>query len=144
MLVLDTDHVTFLEWRKTSTEALRLRARLDQRVGKATVTTIITYEEQCRGWMARIAHSRTLPKLVRSYHWLSEHIKVYQRLSVLGFDDVAALKFQELRKARVRIGTSDLKIAAVTLSLGSTATLLSRNLKDFEKVPGLRVEDWTV
>ncbi len=35
----------------------------------------------------------------------------------------------------------DLKIAAIAMSLG--ATLLSRNLADFKKVPELKVEDWT-
>jgi predicted nucleic acid-binding protein len=35
----------------------------------------------------------------------------------------------------------DLKIAAIVLS--QAATLLSKNLADFGKVPDLRVEDWT-
>ncbi len=35
---------------------------------------------------------------------------------------------------------TDLKIAAITLN--HDAILLSRNLKDFEQVPGLKVEDW--
>jgi tRNA(fMet)-specific endonuclease VapC len=34
----------------------------------------------------------------------------------------------------------DLKIAATAIA--NNATLLSRNLKDFNKVPGLKVEDW--
>jgi tRNA(fMet)-specific endonuclease VapC len=42
---------------------------------------------------------------------------------------------------KIRIGTMDLKIAAIALAHG--ATLLSRNLVDFKKVPGLTVEDWT-
>ena len=41
---------------------------------------------------------------------------------------------------RIRIGTMDLKIAAITIA--NNATLLSRNLKDFNKVTGLEVEDW--
>jgi tRNA(fMet)-specific endonuclease VapC len=34
----------------------------------------------------------------------------------------------------------DLKIASVALA--NNATLLSRNLQDYQKVPGLRVVDW--
>ena len=53
----------------------------------------------------------------------------------------AADLFLQLRRARVRIGSMDLKIAAITLSHG--AMLLSRNLTDFQQVPGLHVEGWT-
>jgi tRNA(fMet)-specific endonuclease VapC len=34
----------------------------------------------------------------------------------------------------------DLKIASIAMS--NQATLLTRNAKDFEKIPGLRFEDW--
>jgi hypothetical protein len=48
MIVLDTDHVSFLE-RASSPEGQRLRARLNAPdVGEAA-TTIISYEEQLRG-----------------------------------------------------------------------------------------------
>jgi len=36
----------------------------------------------------------------------------------------------------------DLKIAAIVLA--QNATLLTRNLSDFRKVPRLKVEDWTL
>jgi tRNA(fMet)-specific endonuclease VapC len=65
----------------------------------------------------------------------------YCRISVLVFDVPAAATFQQLRRMRLRIGTMDLKIAAIVLS--REATLLSRNLIDFGRVPGLQVEDWT-
>lgn len=44
MLVLDTDHLSFLQndWSK---EAARLTHRLDQAVGEWYATTIVTYEE---------------------------------------------------------------------------------------------------
>ena len=61
---------------------------------------------------------------------------------VLDYDAAAIQRFQELRKAKIRIGTMDLKIAAIALSRG--AKLLSRNLSDYRKVPGLVVEDWTL
>jgi tRNA(fMet)-specific endonuclease VapC len=59
----------------------------------------------------------------------------------LGFDEAAAMVFQRLRRSRLRIGTMDLKIAAIVLA--RDATLLSRNLDDFSQIPDLRVEDWT-
>lgn len=57
------------------------------------------------------------------------------------FDDVAAEVFQELRGQKVRVGTMDLRIAAIAIANGMT--LLTRNTVDFERIPGLTFEDWT-
>ena len=51
-------------------------------------------------------------------------------------------QFQTLWVQRIRIGTMDLKIAATALAYD--ATLLTRNAKDFSKVPGLLMEDWSL
>jgi tRNA(fMet)-specific endonuclease VapC len=56
------------------------------------------------------------------------------------FDSKAADHFSKYRKARVRVATMDLKIAAIAISVG--AILLSANLRDFQLVPGLDVQDW--
>jgi tRNA(fMet)-specific endonuclease VapC len=61
---------------------------------------------------------------------------------VLGYDDEAGAQFERLRKMRIHIGTMDLKIAAIALA--SDATVLTRNISDFGRVPGLRAEDWTI
>jgi len=53
----------------------------------------------------------------------------------------AAEQFAELHRSRLKIGTMDLKIAAIALS--KHALLLSCNPKDFKQVSGLIVEDWT-
>jgi tRNA(fMet)-specific endonuclease VapC len=59
---------------------------------------------------------------------------------ILPFDDEAATQFDVLHKCRLGIGTMDMKIAATVLANGGT--LLTANLKDFERVPGLTVENW--
>lgn len=103
-------------------------------------TTIISYEEQVRGWMAFIARAKSMPQQLEAYRRLRRHLDNYRQTPVEDFNEAAAGEFQQLRRARIRIGTMDLKIAAIVLSRG--ATLLSRNLVDFAKVPGLKVEDW--
>jgi tRNA(fMet)-specific endonuclease VapC len=50
-------------------------------------------------------------------------------------------KYTELVKAKVRVGTKDLRIASIALV--NNATVLTRNVRDFGKVPGLLTEDWT-
>jgi tRNA(fMet)-specific endonuclease VapC len=56
------------------------------------------------------------------------------------FDATAVRQFDDLRRRKLRIGSRDLKIAATALV--NHALLLSANRADFEKVPGLRVENW--
>ncbi len=65
----------------------------------------------------------------------------FRALTVLSFSAEAASEFEQLLKAHLRIGTMDLRIAAICLA--NDATLLSRNLKDFGQVTGLSVEDWS-
>ena len=67
--------------------------------------------------------------------------EAYRNTTVLDFDENAAKIFQDLKYQKIRIGSMDLKIAAIAIS--QTAILVSRNLKDFEAVPNLVVNDWT-
>ena len=66
----------------------------------------------------------------------------FTRLNVLGFDLAAAKVYEQLRSLGVQIGAMDLRIAAIALA--NDYTLVTRNTVDFERVPGLRIEDWTV
>lgn len=59
---------------------------------------------------------------------------------ILPFDDKAATVFHRRQGQRIRVGTMDLKIASICIA--HTATLLTRNLADFDKIPGFRVENW--
>jgi tRNA(fMet)-specific endonuclease VapC len=64
---------------------------------------------------------------------------MYLGIRVVDFGEPAGREFDRLRGLRLSVGTADLKVAAITISQG--AVLLSRNLKDFKKIPGLKVED---
>lgn len=108
---------------------------------EAAYVTIVTFEEQLRGWLASIAQARTSEKRLLGYKKLRELLEDYCLRRIADFDFRADAEFQRLVKGKLRIGTMDLKIAAIALV--HRALLLSRNLADFRKVPGLRVEDWT-
>jgi tRNA(fMet)-specific endonuclease VapC len=61
---------------------------------------------------------------------------------IVPFDASASAEFDRLRsdKKLKKIGRADLLIACIALA--HQATLVTRNLKHFEQVPGLRLENW--
>ncbi len=140
MFLLDTDHMSALEW-GSGAAGQRLLARLNPLPANAAATTIITFEEQTRGWLALLAQARSLTDQVDAYRRLKRLLDNYLKIEVLEFDAVAAAEFERLQRLRIRIGTMDLKIAAIALA--RDATVLTGNSKDFSRVPGLRFEDWT-
>lgn len=140
MVILDTDHMSVLERRERPAVG-HLLTRLAELPTAEVMTTVISYEEQMRGWMAYIARARSMAQQITAYGRLQAHLDNYRRIPVLGFDEAAATGFQRLRRSHRRVGTMDLKIAAIVLSCN--ATLLSRNLRDFSQIPDLHVEDWT-
>ena len=62
------------------------------------------------------------------------------KFTILPFDREAAGHFHRLQTLLPRLGSMDLKIAAICLA--HDATVLTRNVRDFEKIPGLRVANW--
>src|SRR5262249_21123559 len=101
---------------------------------------IVTVEERLRGWLAVIAKEKTALRQVIGYRELAGLFEFYHEFEIVPFDEAAARQFDDLRGQRLRLGTMDLKIAATALV--HNALLLSANRRDFERVPGLRVENW--
>ncbi len=92
--------------------------------------------------MAYMARAKTVAQEIEAYARLNTHLDSFRNILVLDFDERAGVEYQRPRRSRIRIGTMDLKIAAIVLT--HDATLLSKNLSDFRKVPGLNVADWTL
>lgn len=139
MLILDTDVLTIIQ-RKRGIEFGRLVRRLDL-VDDDVAVTIVSFEEQMRGWLTYVARTKNDTHEIDGYSRLRALLEDFQSRPVVDYDAKGAVVFRELISQRVRIGTMDLKIAAIALS--HEALLITRNLSDFEKVPGLRVKDWT-
>ena len=140
MIVLDTDHLTILRY-ADHPRCASLVERL-QSANQPVTATVVTWEEQLRGWLAEINRCRNFGDQVPAYERLQKLAVFINEWDVLPFDEQAAAECQELRRQRIRIGAQDLKIAAIALV--NHALLLSGNLRDFQKVPGLRVENWLV
>ena len=101
-------------------------------------TTIITVEEQMRGWMASISKERQVRRQVGPYRELMNLFEFFSQYEILPFDEKAAVIFDGF--SRIRIGSMDRKIAAIAIA--NNALLLTANRRDYEHVPGLRFENW--
>ncbi len=139
LVLLDTDHISLMD--RGGLEGGRILARLARMPPDDFATTIVTYEEQIRGWLAISSQARTEPQRIGAFQRLKRHLFFFCKLTVVDYDGQASELFVRLRNEGVRVKTKDLQIAAIALA--NNATLLTRNLSDFGKVPGLRVEDWS-
>lgn len=134
--ILDTDHITLLQ-----RGHLRLNQRLADLPQDQLATTVISYEEQVSGRLAIVRRTRSGAGKVEAYFWLQKTLDFYCRVLVLPFGEEAVGIFAKLKEEKIRVGTQDLLIGAIVLA--NDGVLLSRNLRDFQRVPDLKVEDWS-
>lgn len=135
--ILDTNH--FVALVAGGELALKLNQRATERDADF-FTTVITGQEVTQGWLAAINAERSGEDQVFAYERFQQALKDFNKIMLLAFDRDAAQSFAMLRKQLPRLGTMDLKISAICLT--HDCLLLSRNLKDFDQIPGLRVENW--
>ena len=137
VVVLDTNH--FTEFANASVLGHRLITRMDER-NAGPLTCIVAAEESLQGWISYIRRHPPGTAQLEAYARLQSCIEALNKFTILPFDRDAAETFHRLQSQHLRVGTMDLKIAAICIA--HDAMLLTRNLVDFEKVPGLRVENW--
>lgn len=139
--LLDTDHISFLQ-RRSGSEFSRLTVRMAQHPIADFALSVVSFHEQVLGAHDFINRARTNTDIIRGYALLLEILQGFATAPILPFDAEAIAVFDELRGQRVRVSTMDLRIAAIAMS--RNLVLLTRNVSDFNKVPGLVTEDWTV
>lgn len=137
MYVLDTDHLS-LNLRGHP----KIRERLALIPADEIAITIITAEEQLRGRLAQVGKAASGQARSIAYVYLRKAIIDLAKLNILDYDASSDTIFQGLKQQRIRAGSQDLRIAAITLA--NSATLVTRNRTDFANVPGLMIEDWTI
>jgi tRNA(fMet)-specific endonuclease VapC len=134
--VFDTDHLSLYG---------RNHPKIIENILAAKVqltTTAINVEEQLRGRLAQIAEAKDGRTKSIAYRFLVDTVMLLSEFTVLQYDAKSDDIYQSLKAQRVRIGTQDLRIASIVLACDDV--LLTRNLQDFEKVPGLKIENWSI
>lgn len=137
LYVLDTDHLS-LNLRGNP----KIRERLALIPADEIAITIITTEEQLRGRLAQLGKAASGHARSTAYLYLRKAILDLAKLNILDYDANSESIYQGLKLQRIRVGSQDLRIAAITLA--NNGTLVTRNRVDFAKVPGLLLEDWTI
>ena len=139
--LLDTDHISILQ-RQSGSEFLALMARIAQVQRADLGFCIVSFHEQVLGCHTYLAQAKVAGDIVRGYQMLDRVLTAFAAAQVLPFDSNASAIFDGLVRQRVRIATMDLRIASI--GLNHSLTVLTRNTRDFSKVPGLVIEDWTI
>jgi tRNA(fMet)-specific endonuclease VapC len=138
VILFDTDHLSVLAFPGPASE--RLAQRMEESADQHFAIPVAAAEEQMRGWLAAIGRQRSIYDQLLPYERLAMMIAMWSDWEIARLDRLAANEFELPRRSRIRIGTPDLKIAAIALSLD--ALLVTRNARDFSQVPRLRFENW--
>lgn len=143
MIVLDTQPVSQLQ-RVGSKDADRIEERLQSIPVEQVRITVITPFEQLKECLGKINSASDPANQVAAFRLFLKLLDHYSRRwtgRILPFDELAITEFRRFRPELIRrIGRRDAQIAAIALA--NRAALMTSNKRDFQQVPGLRVEDW--
>ncbi len=104
---------------------------------------VVVLEEVLRGRLDAIRKAesgQSRLSLARGYELLGRSYADLRCFRLMPYSDECDSLIQDWRRQRLRVGTQDLRIAAITMTNG--AKLVTSNRRDFEQVPGLTVEFW--
>lgn len=103
--------------------------------------TVISLEEQLSGWYTLLRKARRPDELARVYQRLVDTVRSMAHLTMLPFTVSAIARYQHLIQLKLNVRRMDLRIAAIILDHGGTQ--VTRNTRDFGRIPGLVLEDWS-
>jgi tRNA(fMet)-specific endonuclease VapC len=135
--ILDTDTLSLFQ--QDHPKVLQ-RCQLHPRADLAV--TVITVEEQINGRYAALRRARRPDDLALAYQRLADTVGSLARWTILSFTVAAISQYQQLIGLKLNVRPMDLRIAAIVLEHGGT--LVTRNTRDFSRVPGLVLEDWSL
>jgi tRNA(fMet)-specific endonuclease VapC len=133
--LLDTDTISLLQ-RQNKEVQVFLESLPTDEVG----VSVISYQEQVQGRLAWIARVQKPADQEKAYQFLADTPIFFAEFPIINFTERASQRFEELKNLKINVGSNDLRIAATALGIG--AAVVTRNLRDFSRVPNLRIETW--
>lgn len=135
--ILDTTTLTHLR-----RQHVRVVANVAAHAGDRLSIATINVEETLGGWYRQLRAARTNAQRSLAYEYLGLSTKFLAAFPFVHPTESALDRADRLLKQRLNVGRGDLTVAAIALEIG--ATVVTNNLRDFRRVPGLLVEDWTI
>lgn len=139
MILLDTDTVS--ELFRSHGKHLELERRIRETPPDDICISSITVGEIMEGALAVIRKQQARNEETTGYDRLIRAFRYLNRFVILPYDEEARTIFLTFSPAIRRIGREDCQIAAIAIR--HQALLVTRNLNDFQKIPGVTCEDWT-
>lgn len=141
MFILDTDHLGILQGPRNE-QCLNILQKIAEVDDSNVYLTIISFHEIVAGWTKFVKQSNDPLKIVAGYARLEQVLKDFSCSQVLPFSLAASEVFEGLKQRKIRVATMDLRIASIAIS--QQMTVVTRNTVDYDRIPGLIVQDWTV
>ena len=134
--VLDTDVISLFQHGHPAVTAAVQRHPLSD-----IAITVLTVEEQLSGWYAELRNAKKPAALAAVYQRMALTVRFLGHLPILPLTEPAINPYEDLQRLKLKVKKMDLRIAAVVLEHG--AVLVTRNTRDFSRIRGLQIEDWS-
>jgi tRNA(fMet)-specific endonuclease VapC len=136
LYVLDTDIVSLLQHGHAG-----IKSHIDACGAGQVAISVITVDEQLSAWYTLVRQARKPSQLALAYDRLAENVSFLSRIKILSYPESAIALFEDLKRAKLGVDGNDLRIGATVLNI--KATVVTRNVRDFALIPGLKIEDWS-
>lgn len=134
--LLDTDMLTLFQHGHP-----KVSARCALAPPGSLALSIMSVEEQFLGWYTRARQAKRDDEIASAYDRMTEFAGFIKQLPIVSFATKAIQEYRRLKALKLNVGKKDLCIVVIGRELG--ATIVTGNLSDFCRVPGLAIEDWS-
>jgi tRNA(fMet)-specific endonuclease VapC len=104
--------------------------------------TAVTIEEVLTGWYTALRRARKPEQVVTAYDRLTATMRDLRNWDIVSFSAGAMTHYERLKALRLNVRKQDARIGAIGVEWG--AVIVTRNLQDFQRIPGLNCEDWSI
>ena len=134
VLMLDTETVSMYELGYPL-----LRSRILSEPLYDIAVSVITVEEQLKGWHKNAKQAKSEAQLAIAHQNLTDNVRTLNDFHIVTFSEAAIRRCKFLPSLKLNVDGMDLRIAAIALE--EDASVITRNLRDFERVRQLKCEN---